>query len=80
MPSEFMPWCVVGELFPLIIYYSRTVQQNVTKFGVKHHWGKGNQLYVNEGAGPPGDRGVGSNRGNKGIYLKTTPQERLHRM
>jgi len=22
-------------------YSSRTAQQNVTKFGVKHHWGRG---------------------------------------
>jgi len=45
-------------------------QQNVTKFGVKHHWGKGNQFCVNESAGPPGAGGVGPNRGNKGMYFK----------
>jgi len=57
-----------------------TAQQNVTKFGVKHHWGKGNQFHVNEGAGPQGVRGAGPNSGNKGISLKTTHQERLNRM
>jgi len=49
----------VCQLFPLKVYYSRTAQQNLIKFGVKRHWGKGNQFYINEGAGPPGARGVG---------------------
>jgi len=34
-------------------YSSRKAQQNVTKFGVKHDWGKGNQFCINEGAGTP---------------------------
>jgi len=37
---------------------------------VKHRWGEGNQFCINEGAGPPGVRGVGPNRGNKGISFK----------
>jgi len=41
------------QLFPLKVYYSRTAQQNMTKFGVKHHWGKGSQFCINEGACPP---------------------------
>jgi len=66
--------------FPLNVYYSRTTQQDVTKFGVKHHWGKGNKFCINEGADPPGARGVGPSMGNiKGISLKTT-QEQLNRM
>jgi len=44
-------------------------QQNVTEFDVKHPWGKGNQFFINEGAGPPVARGVGSNRGNKGSLI-----------
>jgi len=30
----------VCQLFPLKDYSSRTVEQNVTKFGMKHHWGR----------------------------------------
>jgi len=37
---------------------------------VKHHWGKGNQFCINEGAGPPGAGGGGPNRGNKGKNFK----------
>jgi len=46
------------------------VQQNVTKCDVKLFLGKGNQVCINKGAGPPGARGVGPNRGNKGISFK----------
>jgi len=37
---------------------------------MNHHWGKGNQFYINEGAGPQGAGGMGPNRGNKGIRFK----------
>jgi len=30
---------------------------------VKHHWGKGNQFCLNEGAGPLGAKGAGPNKG-----------------
>jgi len=51
-------------------YSSRTAQENLTKFGVKHALGKGNQFCIDEGAGPQGVRGTGPNRGIKGIYFK----------
>jgi len=36
---------------------------------VKHHWGKGNQFYINEGAGPPGPEGWGP-IGEIRVYLR----------
>jgi len=64
-----MPWFDVRQLFPLKVYYSRTTPQNVTKFGVNHHWGSEINFIYNEGAGPPGAR-EGPNRGIKGKSLK----------
>jgi len=58
--------------FILKVYYTSKAQQNVTKFGVKHHWGKGNQFGIHEGVGPPGARGAGPNKGNNGIYFKSS--------
>jgi len=76
-PSKLiMPWCGVRrlasvcQLFPLKFYYSKTAEQNVTKFGVKRHWGKGNQFCINEGAVPRGARGAGPNRADKDISFK----------
>jgi len=47
---------------------------------VKHPWGKGNQFYINEYAGPPEARGRGP-IGEIGVcLLKTTPQEWFNRM
>jgi len=50
----------------------------VTKLGVKHQWGEGNQFCINEGddslGGPEGRCPIGEIR----VYiLKATPQERL---
>jgi len=48
------------------------VEQNVTEFGMKHHWVKGNQFNLYKWRWwPPGARGVDPNRGN---LQKTTSQ------
>jgi len=39
-------------------------EQNITTFGMKHHWVKGNTFCLNESDGSPGARGSGPNRGN----------------
>jgi len=39
---------------PLKDYFSRTGEQNITKFGTKHHLGNGNQFCINKGGGLQG--------------------------
>jgi len=70
----------VCQLYPLKVYYSRTAQQNVTKFGVKYHWRKRNQFCINESDGLPVIIGAGPSRRKVVYLLKTTTQERLNRI
>jgi len=48
-------WCgaaSICQMFSSKYYFTRTTEQNVIKFGIKDHWGKGNQLCIDEGDVP----------------------------